>query len=464
MELGDANTRDVGGNFITNRVQLDAIDRELGSDHHRDRNIGTLEQRARRTDPRLDRGRAPHDIDSDLALLAGTARPRAEVELLDDLDEVPVKDPDHLITTLGFGHCNYCSVARVILSVVRRFCAALVLVLAVAPAHADDRCAQAPDLAKRGDLTRALVILDGCPDEDSATLARDLKKKARDADYAELSIVSDPAGQSFQVDGIPGETLTTPATIFVKAGSYRITYEVSGHAFEKLTETKPYSRSAVLLDAVVKPAGPTKNGSVNFEEENAGEQHSGPPPDVVRPSLMKDKYRGVTGPRTGPELEDPLALTAQHGAKPWFGLRVGGGLYDDSTTDAKLRPGVGVTARVPVIDRLFISARIDWSRRGGTAGDPVDAAGLNAGAGYTFLANRSLALAVIVQLRGELRFADTRDAMSVSRAGAGASTGFELAVGGTPLTAGLRFENSFTDLVPGTRDHAYLVELGIDWR
>jgi hypothetical protein len=179
---------------------------------------------------------------------------------------------------------------------------------------------------------------------------------------------------------------------------------------------------------------------------------------------LKDKYRGVAGPRSGPELEDPLALTAQHGAKPWFGLRIGGGYYDDGVTNAKLRPGVGVTARIPLVDHLFLSARIDWSRRGGTAGDAVDAAGLNAGAGYTLIANHAIALAALVQLRGELRFADKRDAMSVSRAGAGAAVGFELAIGGTPLTAGVRGETGFTELVPGTRDHAFLVEIGVDWR
>lgn len=340
----------------------------------------------------------------------------------------------------------------------------MLTVLAAVPARAEDRCAKGADFAEGGDLTRALVYLEGCDDEASSKLARDLKKKARDADYAELSIVSDPAGVPFELDTLPGETLTTPSTVFLKPGTNTIKYKVGPHEFSKVAETKAYSRSAVLLDAVVKEAGPPKDGKVSFEEEgNAAETQIGPPPDVKRPSLMNDKYRGVTGP-AGPFLEDPLALTAQRGAKPWFGLRVGGGFYDDGVTDAKLRPGVGVTARIPLVDRLFLSARIDWSRRGGTAGDAVDAAGINAGAGYTLVANRSIALAAIVQLRAELRFADMRDAMSVSRAGAGAAGGFELAIGKTPLTAGLRAETGFTELVPGTRDRAVVVELGVDWR
>jgi hypothetical protein len=331
-------------------------------------------------------------------------------------------------------------------------------------AHADpERCTRGADFAKHGDLTRALLYLEGCEDEASAKLARDLKKKARDSDYAELSIVSDPAGVAFTLDTIPQETLTTPSTVFLKPGANTIKYTVAGHEFSKVTETKAYSRSAVLLDAVVREAGAPKDGHVSFEEENAAEQHAGPPPDVKRPSLMKDKYRGVSS-ASGPQLEDPLALTAQHGAKPWFGLRVGGGFYDDSATDAKLRPGLAIAARIPLVDRLFLSARLDWSRRGGTASDSVDAAGANIGAGYTLVANHAIALAAILQLRGELHFADTRDAMSVSRGSAGAAGGIELAIGGTPLTAGVRGETGFTELVPGARDRAVLVELGVDWR
>ena len=339
----------------------------------------------------------------------------------------------------------------------------LASLVATGTAHADDRCAAGADFAHKGDLTRALVYLEGCEDDTSEKLTRDLKKKAREADYAELSIVSDPAGVDFALSTVPGVTFTTPSTIFLKPGSNIITYTVSGKEFHKLAETKAYSRSAVLLDAVVKQAGPPRDGKVSFEEENAAEQHSGPPPDVKRGSLVKGKWTGDLGPR-GPELEDPLARTAQHGARPWFGVRIGGGYYDDAATAAKLRPGVGVTARVPLVDHLFLSARIDWSRRGGTTKDSVDAAGINAGLGYTLVANPALALAAIGQLRGELHFADTRDAMAVSRGTAGVTVGLELAIGGTPLTAGVRFETGFTELVPGSRDRAFLVELGVDWR
>ena len=344
-----------------------------------------------------------------------------------------------------------------------RFCAVLITLLWARTATADE-CATGTELAAKGDLTRAMLHLDRCEgNDDAAKLARDLKKKLRDGEYAELSVVSDPAGVAFTLDTLPGESITTPATIFLPPGTHVIAYKVGEQTFTKAAQTKAYSRSAIILEAVVKAPGAVKDGKVSFEEENATEQQTGPPPDIKRPSLMKDKYRGVAGP-AGEQLEDPLALTAQHGAKPWFGVRIGGGFYDDSATAAQLRPGVGVTARIPLVDRLFLSARLDWSRRGGDAADSVDAAGANVGAGYTVLANRSLALAAIAQVRAELRFADTRDAMTVSRSGVGATAGLELAIGRTPLTAGVRFETGVTELVPGARDRALLFELGVDWR
>jgi hypothetical protein len=54
--------------------------------------------------------------------------------------------------------------------------------------------------------------------------------------------------------------------------------------------------------------------------------------------------------------------------------------------------------------------------------------------------------------------------MTVSRTGASAAAGIEVAFPTTPLTAGVRFEQGLTELVPGARDRALLLELGVDWR
>nr|MBA3819013.1 hypothetical protein [Deltaproteobacteria bacterium] len=113
----------------------------------------------------------------------------------------------------------------------------------------------------------------------------------------------------------------------------------------------------------------------------------------------------------------------------------------------------------------FVAARIDWSQRGGAA---LDVVGASAGVGVTLL-DGSLGLAVIAQLRGDLRISDgssdgTSDAMAPRRAGLSAAAGLEVALPSTPITAGLRYEQGLVELVDGARDRAVLVEVGVDWR
>ncbi len=52
----------------------------------------------------------------------------------------------------------------------------------------------------------------------------------------------------------------------------------------------------------------------------------------------------------------------------------------------------------------------------------------------------------------------------VRGAGLAIAVGLEVALAGTPLTAGLRFEQGLTELVAGARDRAVVLELGVDWR
>ncbi|HSK02022.1 MAG TPA: hypothetical protein VK932_12310, partial [Kofleriaceae bacterium] len=119
----------------------------------------------------------------------------------------------------------------------------------------------------------------------------------------------------------------------------------------------------------------------------------------------------------------------------------------------------------------FLAARLAWSRRGGTPDisgkDPtstIDVLGAAAGAGLTVLDRGALSLALIGQLRADLRLASARAGDPVRRAGLGAAAGAELALPGTPVTAGLRFEHGLTELVAGARDRAVLLEVGVDWR
>jgi hypothetical protein len=149
-------------------------------------------------------------------------------------------------------------------------------------------------------------------------------------------------------------------------------------------------------------------------------------------------------------------------------------MFDDGRAAARAGLGFALTGRyaLPALPSgAFLSARLDWSRRGGSpdmSGPSVDVLGAAAGAGVTLLDRSALALALIGQLRADLRLASTRgapaDAEPVRRAGLGAAAGFELALPSTPITAGFRFEQSLTELVSGARDRAFLVEVGVDWR
>jgi hypothetical protein len=229
------------------------------------------------------------------------------------------------------------------------------------------------------------------------------------------------------------------------------------------------SRALAIVDTAPakKPPPAARPGHLDFSDENAAKPaQAGSPPAVKRPSLVPDKYaRKVAA--TGPGLlEDPLATrtTAPRAPRPyWLGLRLGAGMFDDGGTAARVSGAVAAVARFPLDERFFIATRLDWSRRGGDAADSLDVLGASAGAGATLIGG-SLGLALIAQLRGDLRLADTRDTMAVRRAGASAAVGLELGLPATPLTAGLRFEQGLSELVAGTRDRAILVEVGVDWR
>jgi len=205
------------------------------------------------------------------------------------------------------------------------------------------------------------------------------------------------------------------------------------------------------------------------------EQLSGPPPDIQHPSLIRDKYRGVPEGAAGPQIDDPLAGGAAPtgGRHHWLGLRLAGGMFDDSAAAARAGLAVGLAGRYRLAERIFIAGRADWSRRGGDAhgaGDAmsgaIDVLGASAGLGATLAggAPGGGALAVIGQLRGDVRLADQRDGAPVRRAGLGIAAAAELALPATPFSVGVRVEQGLTELVAGARDRAVLVELGVDLR
>lgn len=379
----------------------------------------------------------------------------------------------------------------------RAWIAALIVTLAGAPANAGPladalaktdlaglraqlpdpaaRCTLGAAYAKKHDLSRAALFLADCgdvtlPDDVASEIARatrEVGKKIAESEMSLLQVVTRPPGLAAELDALPGEPLTTPTAVWVKAGTYTVRASLNGRVFTNTVTVGAYSRGAVYLDLEVTSATPKppRDGVVDFRDDNALEKTDGPPPDVKRRSLMSDKQLGITGPRTGPELADPLAGPPPPAPLPiWLGVRLGGGMFDDGAASARVRPSVGAAARYAVSGPGFLAARVDWTRRGGEGDSAVDVLGASAGAGYSVIDGDAIGVALIGQLRGDLRFADTRNAMTVQRAGASAAASLEVAFPTTPLTAGVRFEQGLTELVLGYRDRAVLVELGVDWR
>jgi len=336
------------------------------------------------------------------------------------------------------------------------------------------RCTLGAVYARRRDLPRAHLYLEGCadaelPDEiarDVATTLRDVTRQLRDGDLSSVEILTRPEGLAATITALPDETVTTPARVWVKAGTYDVQATTPTETFKQTVIVSTRSRAVVLLEAPPRhtPTG-TKDGRVDFTEENATEtQTQGPPPAVKHPSLLPDKYRRRVA-SGAPLLDDPLAVRTRPRTprRTWLGLRVGAGMFDDAATDARIAGVLAATARHTLAPRWFLAGRLDYSRRGGTSDDALDTLGASAGLGAN-LTTGAVGLAAIAQLRGDLRFASTRATMDVARVGASAALGLEVTLPGSPLAAGIRFEHGLTELVDGTRDRALLLEVGVDLR
>src|SRR5262252_3862770 len=90
------------------------------------------------------------------------------------------------------------------------------------------RCALGAVYAKQGDLPRAALFLEKCddanlPDDVGPTVSRaitDTSRKLGDSNLAVLDVVTHPEGFVAEIDALPGERFATPATIYIKPGSY----------------------------------------------------------------------------------------------------------------------------------------------------------------------------------------------------------------------------------------------------
>ncbi|HLL24399.1 MAG TPA: hypothetical protein VK427_19845 [Kofleriaceae bacterium] len=328
------------------------------------------------------------------------------------------------------------------------------------------RCTLGAVYAKKQDLPRASLYLAGCtdaelPDEIRAPVAkaaRDVARQLRESELSSIVITTKPEGVALRAElsAFPGDAFTTPATIWVKAGTYELVATDGTRTFKQSVSVGTFSRTAAMIETDAKHTVTTpKDGKADFRDEGALDAHQqGSPPAVKRGSMMSKKYLGIVEGPAG-NLEDPLAVREAPRAPRtlWLGLRVGGGMFDDGATDARAGAAIAATTRYTLAPRLLLAGRLDYSRRGGSS---VDVVGASAGAGVALGA-----LALFAQVRGDLRFGDVTAARTL---GASAAFNVEVALPATPLTAGLRVEQGLTELVPGARDRAFLVEVGIDWR
>lgn len=353
---------------------------------------------------------------------------------------------------------------------------AIAVLAAASPAHAD-RCEQGLALAESKDskdLPRASLYLESCKTDALSPELADKVSRARAAvahaldnsKLSALSIVTTPEGLVAETDALPGERFTTPATIWAKAGDYTVSVALDDTALDAgkgMTTTASldaFSRRTVILNVPVKKATP-KDGKVDFNDETPEQTaHKGPPPAVKHGTMMPKKYLRSGGP-SGPLLDDPFA-TRGDGRVAWrLGARIGGGMFvhggDGGAARGAAFTVAGIAAR-PLDGPLSLATRLSFAHR------DVDAIGLDVGLGVRLAHSRSLVLTASGALRGEVRVQDELAMQPVSRVGVGAAAELELALLSLPLTVGLRVEPSFTELLPGARNHSMLLEVGYDWR
>lgn len=328
------------------------------------------------------------------------------------------------------------------------------------------RCEQALAYAKKGDLTRASIYMTGC---EPTPEIKALKKRLQDSDLYQADIDSTPDGLTIEIDGID-EKIVTPAHVFLKPGTYNAKTTYNGVLYTQVIPAAARSRGPTLFitQQVVAKKDPKTQTIDMTDDSGGGDVHqTAAPKDIKHPPLTPDKYRGITT-ASGPPIDDPLALgPMQRHDREWaVGARIGGGLFDDATYEA--RPGVALAAvaRSRVTELIVVDGRLDWSRRGGSAlmDHAIDTIGLTPAIGMRIFEAETFVLAATAGPRIDVHLTSRQDDADISRFGISAVGALDVALQSVPITAGLRFEQGLTELRSGHRDHAMLLELGFDWR
>lgn len=338
----------------------------------------------------------------------------------------------------------------------------LVAVLTGAARTAGASCEGATAAVGEHELTRASVELATC--EDSGVVSK-VDKVLVASDLAEISFVSPTPNQPIAIDELPGVSLPASSTVWLRAGTYHVR---SGDA-QLVVTAQTRTRSVQIIPAPPKAPPPPRAGSADFTEETAGNTESGPPPDVKHPSLISKRLLGIVEAPSGEVLADPLA--AHETRAPWrwsAGLRIAGGMFQQTGADARAGVELGVVVRQRtgahvLADALMLELRADWSRRGG-ADAQADAVGVTFGPTATLATAGAIAFRAGLGARGEVRLESSLDAMAVNRFGLDAVAWLDVEPERSPLIFGLRVEQGVTALVGSERDRAVLAQVGVNLR
>ena len=326
-------------------------------------------------------------------------------------------------------------------------------------------CDGAVQAAGAHELTRASIELASC--DDSAVTSK-IEHTLRASELAELSIVSPTADATIEIEELPGVTLPPSPTVWLRAGTYHLR---SGEV-QIIVTTRARMRQVQVMPGAPKPPPLPQAGHQDFTEDNAGNTDAGPPPDVKHPSLISNKFLGIPDAPSGDAIDDPMAVAkTRHalGSPPWRysgGLRVAGGMFQQTGADARAGVELGVVVRDRTDARLLagnviLELRGDWSQRGGNAAQ-ADALGVTFGPAVTLGVAKSIDFRVGLGARGELRLEDSLGGMAVDRFGLDAVAWLDLEPEESPLIFGVRFEQGITTLAGNERDRAVLAQVGVN--
>jgi hypothetical protein len=221
-------------------------------------------------------------------------------------------------------------------------------IVAALGARAAADCAAAEDALEQLDLTRASALARDC-DADAATPGL-IAKAAVAKGWSRITVVTKPAGVDVAVDRRPDVALRGGDEVWLPPGTY--TFTAGGMA--STVSVKDGAHAVVLLE-VPHDKPQVHDGAIDFGDEGGGTVVDGPPPKIVHPSLIPDRFqKGVDAqaPREN-KLEGQPALVRGWPTR-YVVIEAGGG-----DSGGALAASVAVAAR---IDWLDVEAA--WLRRG----------------------------------------------------------------------------------------------------